>query len=71
MKNFWPAKIMFPKEGTGFLLIGQDSSHLNNFHVSETLGMLASLSMSTFILGSSDLYSLTKLICYAGLNLRY
>jgi hypothetical protein len=39
MKNSWPAKIMFQKEGTGFHLTGLASNHLNSFHVSETLGM--------------------------------
>ena len=39
MKNSWPAKIMFQKEGTGFRLTGLASNHPNSFHVSETLGM--------------------------------
>lgn len=39
MKNSWPVKIMFQKEGTGLHLTGLASSHPNSFHVSETLGM--------------------------------
>lgn len=43
MNKLWPTKIMFQIQRTGSQYIGLGSSHLNNFHIFETLGMLVVL----------------------------